>query len=163
MICILLLFLSIPHGTERWNQKCLLDGFIPGAPVHSTIQMEGALPAPRWTPTLSRQSLERTVVEVSGTIIAAKLELDGDYHLDFSDGTHTEVCEIPDPRENPDYSSVWKQCREWVCEHAGFTVGRMRKCRIPCTITGVRFFDKIHGQLGCAPNGVEIHPIMGIN
>ena len=28
------------------------------------------------------------------------------------------------------------------------------------TLMGVCFFDKIHGQLGVAPNGVELHPIM---
>jgi hypothetical protein len=28
------------------------------------------------------------------------------------------------------------------------------------TITGVGFFDAIHGQTGVAPNGVELHPVL---
>ena len=28
------------------------------------------------------------------------------------------------------------------------------------TITGVGFFDVIHGQTGVAPNGIELHPAL---
>jgi hypothetical protein len=28
------------------------------------------------------------------------------------------------------------------------------------TITGVGFFDGIHGQTGIAPNGIELHPVL---
>lgn len=27
-------------------------------------------------------------------------------------------------------------------------------------ITGVGFFDEIHGQTGVAPNGIELHPVL---
>src|SRR5260370_13401224 len=33
---------------------------------------------------------------------------------------------------------------------------------IPVQITGVGFFDFIHGQTGVAPNGIELHPILDI-
>lgn len=29
-------------------------------------------------------------------------------------------------------------------------------------VTGVGFFDFIHGQTGVAPNGIELHPLLGI-
>src|SRR5439155_21783243 len=29
------------------------------------------------------------------------------------------------------------------------------------TITGVGFFDFLHGQTGVAPNGIELHPVVG--
>jgi hypothetical protein len=29
-------------------------------------------------------------------------------------------------------------------------------------ITGVGFFDYIHGQHGVAPNGVELHPVLNV-
>ncbi len=29
-------------------------------------------------------------------------------------------------------------------------------------ITGIGFFDFLHGQAGVAPNGIEIHPILDI-
>jgi hypothetical protein len=28
-------------------------------------------------------------------------------------------------------------------------------------ITGVAFFDFLHGQTGVAPNGIELHPVLG--
>src|SRR5207253_1093219 len=30
------------------------------------------------------------------------------------------------------------------------------------TVTGVLFFDEIHGQKGVAPNGVELHPVIDL-
>jgi hypothetical protein len=32
----------------------------------------------------------------------------------------------------------------------------------PVTLFGVGFFDVIHGQRGVAPNGIELHPVLGI-
>jgi len=29
-------------------------------------------------------------------------------------------------------------------------------------ITGVGFFDYIHGQRGVAPNGIELHPVLDV-
>ncbi len=31
------------------------------------------------------------------------------------------------------------------------------------TITGVAFFDVIHGQRGVAPNGIELHPALSFS
>ena len=31
------------------------------------------------------------------------------------------------------------------------------------TLTGVGFFDVIHGQTGVAPNGIELHPILSFS
>jgi hypothetical protein len=34
----------------------------------------------------------------------------------------------------------------------------------PCAkarITGVAFYDFLHGQTGVAPNGIELHPVLG--
>jgi hypothetical protein len=28
-------------------------------------------------------------------------------------------------------------------------------------VTGVAFFDFLHGQTGVAPNGIELHPVLG--
>lgn len=30
------------------------------------------------------------------------------------------------------------------------------------TVTGVLLFDKLHGQRGVAPNGVEMHPLLSL-
>ena len=34
---------------------------------------------------------------------------------------------------------------------------------MPVTVTGVGFFDVLHGQEGVAPNGIELHPILMID
>jgi hypothetical protein len=34
---------------------------------------------------------------------------------------------------------------------------------VPVTMTGIAFFDPIHGQEGVAPNGIELHPLLGIS
>jgi hypothetical protein len=31
------------------------------------------------------------------------------------------------------------------------------------TVTGVGFFDIIHGQTGVAPNGIELHPVLRVS
>ena len=31
------------------------------------------------------------------------------------------------------------------------------------TLTGVGFFDPIHGQAGVAPNGIELHPVLSFS
>ena len=30
------------------------------------------------------------------------------------------------------------------------------------TLIGVGFFDRLHGQLGVAPNGIELHPVLDV-
>jgi hypothetical protein len=30
-------------------------------------------------------------------------------------------------------------------------------------VTGVAFFDSEHGETGAAPNGIELHPILGFH
>jgi hypothetical protein len=34
---------------------------------------------------------------------------------------------------------------------------------VPVHVTGIGFFDFIHGQTGVAPNGVELHPVLSIS
>ena len=34
--------------------------------------------------------------------------------------------------------------------------------QLEVTVTGVGFFDPIHGQEGVAPNGIELHPLLDI-
>jgi hypothetical protein len=38
--------------------------------------------------------------------------------------------------------------------------GRQDNLTVPVTVTGVAFFDRLHGQDGVAENGIELHPIL---
>ncbi|HEX4703951.1 MAG TPA: putative Ig domain-containing protein, partial [Pseudonocardiaceae bacterium] len=97
-----------------------------------------------------------------------KLESDSDYHLVLSDGVggsgHTMIAEIPDPTcvgaGSPLLSSVTKARNEF---NAKFTVTTSFKtANVPVTVTGVGFFDFLHGQTGVAPNGVELHSVLDV-
>jgi hypothetical protein len=33
---------------------------------------------------------------------------------------------------------------------------------VPVSVTGVAFFDTLHGQEGVAKNGIELHPLLAI-
>jgi hypothetical protein len=35
-----------------------------------------------------------------------------------------------------------------------------KAANLPIQVTGVGFFDNIHGQTGVAPNGIELHAIL---
>jgi hypothetical protein len=34
---------------------------------------------------------------------------------------------------------------------------------VPVSVTGVAFFDVLHGQEGVAQNGIELHPLLAIS
>ncbi|PYS20718.1 MAG: hypothetical protein DMF72_20235 [Acidobacteria bacterium] len=106
-----------------------------------------------------------------------KKEADVDYHIVLTDDTgHTMVAEIPSPAcilaQNPSGPGR-------VLVSSPFTQGIMdsrakfdsrftatsffQTANVPVRVTGVGFFDFIHGQTGVAPNGIELHPILSID
>ncbi len=38
---------------------------------------------------------------------------------------------------------------------------QMADSRKVARVVGVAFFDYLHGQTGVAPNGIELHPVLG--
>jgi hypothetical protein len=40
---------------------------------------------------------------------------------------------------------------------------KLRHTSIAVDVTGVGFFDVLHGQTGAAPNGIELHPVLAIS
>jgi hypothetical protein len=115
--------------------------------------------------------VETTVFRVEVTIIAYKEESDGDYHLVIQGaGGHTMIAECP----NPDPAFV-DPASEWATEIKEVRAAldgklnpapamHLQKASVPAIITGVGFFDRIHGQDGVATtNGIELHPIVEIS
>jgi len=134
---------------------------------------------------------EMHIYRVQARLVKWGHESDGDYHLVLTDDTlkytddtahppipptgHSFIGEVPDPHcfsgsdgsfgsqtpfadgitsarqtmdqrfPNADHSGKWN-------DGAGAQV----------EITGIGFFDRPHGQLGRAPNNIEIHPILSI-
>lgn len=143
-------------------------------PVEATIAELVLRPRPRRTPESRRAADDRntefTVWQVSGTVIAFKLEADGDYHVVLADdhGT-TLIVEIPDP--GCAATGAWPEqilkaraaFRQTLANHKlASPAKKLHDAHLSVTVTGVGFFDKIHGQVGVAANGIELHPVLSI-
>lgn len=157
-------------GVERWSVKTGTDADSSLIHLQSTTQTTIAsliaLPAPSNLPSNNRvQPTETTVFQLHDTLTQFKLENDSDYHLILDDGAgHTMIAEIPDPAcvgsSSPLRSDIQSARAEF---DAKFTPnGNFQTANIPVTVTGVGFFDFLHGQNGVAPNGIELHAVLDI-
>ena len=140
---------------------------------------------------VTRATEERNVRTVYGWLMRFKHETgksgDRDYHLVISDATHlfspsgtgsqasphSLVAEIPDPTcvggrdgavTGPSAVQARLQAVRTTFEqqfpnvHSGWNDVQ----GIPVRVTGVVFFDRPHGQVGRALNGLELHPLLDI-
>ena len=173
-------------GTERWPVKVCKDAqanvlftnndisthnLKPA--VSTTIQALRAFPVPgpvgNNTPRFNAQA-ETTTWTIEATIFDYKEEAgahgDNDYHLAIKDSAgRTMIAEIPKPTcltDTPEpLKSMITQARTDFDAH--FTVtGSFKPTNTKVRITGPGMFDKLHGQKGVAPNGIEIHPVIKI-
>ena len=113
-----------------------------------------------------RAGFERTTFTVHATIIFVKFEIDRDFHVVISDGRRTMITEAPDPACAPK-SRVLTQMtavRAAITNRfpTALTTPKGLHVSVPATVTGVGFFDTVHGQFGVAPNGAELHPLTAI-
>ena len=111
---------------------------------------------------------ELTIYSVEADIVAVKLEADGDYHMVLQGKSGaTMVAEIPNP--DPTFTSAssrWAKeiglARRKVDQKLSPGAG-VTRLRGHVRVTGVGFFDRVHGQMGMAANGLELHPVVGID
>src|SRR5205814_8288856 len=108
---------------------------------------------------------EDTVYVIRATMTMFKLEGDVDYHIVVQDGNGaTMVTEIPCPccvAGSSPFTAGIANARQEFDSHFTAT-SFFQAVTVPVQITGVGFFDFIHGQAGVAPNGIELHPILDI-
>ncbi len=156
-------------GVERWSVKTGTD---PDATrVSSTITATSiatliGFPAPANPPAngrVSPQELETFQLR-DITLSSYKLESDSDYHLVVSDGSRTMITEIPAPgcvgSTSPFLSRITAARAAFDARFHATTAKQI--ANVTATLTGVGFFDFIHGQDGVAPNGIELHPVLSI-
>ena len=156
-------------GRERWAVKTLTDPDAKNVnltPIPARITGLGSIPAPASAPDLPRQPQERNVYTVQGTIVAFKQEADSDIHLAIADpapGPHpTMIAEFPASYCDTgavDEAAIDKARNDFVAAY-GQPTSKFQTPTGCVTLTGVFFFDRIHGQLGVAPNGAELHPVI---
>jgi hypothetical protein len=156
-------------GVERWPVKTGTDadaGLVSLSPVQTTIALMVSLHAPSNPPNASRVApAELTDFTISATLTGFKLEADNDYHLVISDGTRTMIVEIPNPGcvgSGSPFRPQISQARAKFDSHYVAAAG-FQSVSVAVTVTGIGFFDRIHGQTGVAPNGIELHPVLNID
>lgn len=157
-------------GVERWSIKTGTDSGASainlGTYISSTVYNFYQSTRPATVPSNSRVAPRETnQYRLSGTLTKYKLETDSDYHLVIVDSSgRTLVIEIPSPNcvgagspFGPGISNARKQF------NARFTATTSFKTTsTPVTVTGIGFWDFLHGQTGMAPNGIEVHPVLNI-
>ncbi len=172
-------------GVERWGVKTLSDpdaasvdfADVVDTSVHALITNPPQSPwsasqYPADQRALSGPYSEVTVYRIHGLMTEARREADHDYHAVIMDPNTSEtmIVEFPDPAcpgaDSSAYSSALAASRaqfEAMFGAAPSYPGVLKPNPPPAVVvTGVRFFDPIHGQDGVAPNGVELHPALSI-
>lgn len=156
---------ALTCGRERWDVKTLKDpdaAQVNLTPQTATVADLIHLPAPIMP--ISRVAQEFNTYQVSGTITLAKEEADSDIHMVLRDGANTMIVEAsyPDCAQNSPVQAQIATVRQAV--EAQFPVaaagGREDNLSVDVTVSGVAFFDHLHGQDGVAPNGIELHPVL---
>jgi hypothetical protein len=157
-------------GTERWDIKTLSDpatSQVVLTPTVTTVEQLQAIPIPGpielHTP---RYAVEKQTVTVTATLKAAKLETDSDYHVVIAGSTGaTMIAEFANPScvANAQFRRTIGGARQAFVRRFGTPPStHFVTLHGVATLTGVVFLDVLHAQRGVAPNGVEIHPVLGI-
>jgi hypothetical protein len=140
-------------------------------PVNSSVGFLRALDAPQIvssdTPRYPDSPEVRTY-KIKVDLIKAIVEDDRDIHLVVSAPGHqfrTMITELPDTGCKGAAGSLKKSqlasARLAVLRDCGsISSSEFTKLKGSATITGVGYFDAIHGQLGVSPNGIELHPVL---
>jgi hypothetical protein len=166
-------------GTDRWSVKTGTDSqsvaIALSSPTTTTISALSALTPPSGGAfaTYRLNSTEKTAYAIKDVNIThATLESDCDYHLVLQDPTDFKemIVEIPYPAQCVDSSSPWacyiSNARSTV--DAKFTPSGHNPNIQYATVVGIGFFDDEHLSCsslcptGMAPNGIELHPVLGI-
>ncbi len=158
-------------GKERWDVKTLTDKDTTKIDfeniIQSTVSEQCSLTRPSKIKNKPRMSSEITVYEIEAYVIKYKKESDRDFHVVIEDAEteETMVVEILDPDcpdiDNTSRYELFKEVREWFVENFHPT-SSFKSTWKKVKLTGVGFFDYLHGQRGMAPNGREIHPVLSM-
>jgi putative Ig domain-containing protein len=152
---------AIKTGTDADRSKITLQSTAP-----TTVPAMRAVAKPASLPSNNRiQPTETTVFQIRSTLTKFKLESDSDVHMVLDDGNgQTMITEIPDPAcvgsTRPLITSIQKTHNEFTAKFTPTT--SFQNTNTPVTVTGVGFFDFLHGQTGVAPNGIELHAVLDI-
>jgi catabolite regulation protein CreA len=156
-------------GEERWDVKTCTDiaaSKINTTPIISKITDLVNEESGKIGNSTPRHAIEFTIRTVTCYISYWKYEADSDIHIvmnDIENPSITMIAEIPNP--NCDIAKTSKYEKEFINTRNKFLSFKKTAHTVKSgtyILTGVAFFDKIHGQKGVAKNGIEIHPLLSI-
>jgi hypothetical protein len=122
-------------------------------PVNTSIRALVALP-PHHVSGHRFLPLETTTYAVHGRVVFVKHQLDSDIHLVLRYGKRTMITEAPAPRCSAGslvLTQITAVRRAIRARFPHIAPGGMR-VSVPVTVTGVGYFDTVHGQVGVARN-----------
>lgn len=154
-------------GTERWSVKTLSDADrnnVNFTPKEATVGWLTSQEHPSQSPPDQRiGAIEAQTYKVRARLISYTPEEDGDLHIviaDVEDPSKTMIAEIPSPDcAGACASGHVEEFRKARAVIMGLSDQVPRSAVV---VTGVGFFDFLHGQAGAAPNGIELHPVLKI-
>jgi hypothetical protein len=164
---------ALSCGGERWPVKTLSDGrahLVDFHPRRRTVTRLRHKRRPHVVESDSRRlrRAERKTFRVRARLIEFARFEDHDIHMVISEPGHrsrTMIVEFPNVRCNGARRSIKRRAMRRARRHLRAACGLppstgFAHLRGKATITGVGFFDLIHGQTGQAPNGIELHPVL---
>ncbi len=157
-------------GVERWAVKTLTDpaaSQVNLAPKLATVEELAALPVPDgFGRDAERLEPEFHVYTVTATLREFKEEADRDIHLViWGESGQPMIAEIPDPecvQGSPALPQISRARAQFVDRFSQPSRTSWDQVDTPIRVTGVLFFDVLHGQAGVAPNAVELHPVFDV-
>jgi hypothetical protein len=162
-------------GFWRWSQKTLSDSAaarVDYHPLSRKITYLRRLSPPSdvftWGPYKSRTyGVERHTYRIKAKLVGATRESDSDIHLVVAAPaapSKTMIIEFPDTAcsgaVRSAHRSAMKTARSRFLADCGSIGSGFTRLAGTATITGVGFWDDVHGQTGVAPNGLELHPVL---
>jgi hypothetical protein len=165
-------------GEERWAIKTLSDpdaGDVDLTALSVTVPRLRAFRRPSHVGDLSPRigRVEHRTYRVTAALIEARHVANGpdedrDIHLVIAnpnDHAQRMIVEFPDVHCQGASDSPQKEDMRTARDDFVGACGLPTKTRVTtlsgtATITGVGFWDKIHGQRGRAPTGLELHPVL---
>jgi hypothetical protein len=157
-------------GVERWSIKTGTDAAastVNMAAQDTTIAALRAAPVPAGNASSSARHAgtpETQLWLLAATLVQYKVENDSDYHLEIKDAAGaTMIAEIPAPScvsGGPWLSGITAARAAMDAKY--MVGGSFQAANVPVVLTGVGFFDLLHGQTGVAPNGIELHAVLSI-
>ena len=144
---------GIKDGLDAAAHKVDL-GFITEASIFGLTQ----IPRPKLKNVRPRTPAEVLVYRLTNVrFVLKKHETDSDYHIVVRDDAgRTMIVESVDPEcaAHSYWRTLIRDVRDEI-DREKLVEGE------DVTVVGPGFLDKLHGQTGVAPNGIELHPILG--